>query len=70
MFLIFLWGGSLLPTFGTSQPVTAGMTLCVLFIGSRQQISGATPSIANGCEATTVGWHRPPYRILQFVRRQ
>ncbi|SAK90271.1 hypothetical protein AWB75_06294 [Caballeronia catudaia] len=32
-FLIFLWGGSLLlSTIGTSQPVTAGVALCVAFV--------------------------------------
>lgn len=35
-FLIFLWGGSLLlSTVGTTQPVTAGIALGVLFIGLR-----------------------------------
>ncbi|WP_321794635.1 hypothetical protein [Caballeronia sp. J97] len=35
-FLIFLWGGSfLLSTVGTSQPVAAGVVLCVAFVGMR-----------------------------------
>jgi hypothetical protein len=35
-FLIFLWGGSLLlSTIGTSQPVAAGVALCVLFTAAR-----------------------------------
>lgn len=35
-FLIFLWGGSLLlSTIGTSQPIAAGVVLCVTFVGLR-----------------------------------
>jgi hypothetical protein len=35
-FLIFLWGCSLLlSTIGTSQPIAAGVVLCVTFVGLR-----------------------------------
>lgn len=36
VFLIILWGGSLLlPTVGKNQPVAAGIVLCALFVGIR-----------------------------------
>ncbi|TCK32490.1 hypothetical protein B0G84_8295 [Paraburkholderia sp. BL8N3] len=36
MFMVLLWGGSLLlPTVGKSQPIAAGALLCALFVGLR-----------------------------------